>query len=170
LVGSNVNLDAFKSFSDDAPLWIYAFGKPLDEDGRRVTGEVLSAFLSTWHSHNVNVDGAFVILRDRFTILTAASRDSVSGCSLDSVSVTFKSLRNQHGLDALDGSLVHYRDGNDTIRSCSREAFKAEVAAGRCGSGTIVFDLTVGTLGGLRAGRFEVPFADSWHAGVFLAR
>jgi hypothetical protein len=33
---------------------------------------------------------------------------------------------------------------------------------------TIVFDLTIEMLGGLRAGRFEVPLADSWHAGVFL--
>ena len=165
-----MNLDAFQSFSDDAPLWNYAFKEPLGEDGRRRVEEVLSAFLSTWHSHNVDVDGAFAVVHDHFVILTAASRDSVSGCSLDSVSVTFKSLRDQHGLDALDGSLVHYRDGDNTIRSCGREAFKAEVAAGRCGSGTVVFDLTIGTLGDLRAGRFEVPLADSWHAGVFLSR
>jgi len=164
-----VNLDALESFSDSAPLWLYALNEPLGEDGRRRVDEVLSAFLSTWHSHNVDVEGAFAIVHDRFVILTAASRDSVSGCSLDSVSVTFKLLRDQHGLDALDGSLVHYRDGDNTIRSTSREAFKAEVAAGRCSSDTVVFDLTIGTLGDLRAGRFDVPLADSWHAGVFLA-
>ena len=33
---------------------------------------------------------------------------------------------------------------------------------------TVVFDVTIGTLGDLRAGRFEVPIADSWHAGAFL--
>jgi len=104
--------------------------------------------------------------RVRLPLSTIAS---VSGCSLDSVSVTFKLLRDQYGLDALDGSLVHYLDSDNTIRSTSREAFKAEVAASRCGSDTVVFDLTIGTLGDLRAGRFDVPLADSWHAGVFLA-
>jgi hypothetical protein len=164
-----VNIEAFKSFSDSAPLWIYAFEEPLGKDGRRLVDEALTAFMRTWHSHNVDVEGTFVVLHDRFAVLTAESRDAVSGCSLDSVAGNFKVLRDQHGLDALDRSLVHYRDSEDAIRSVGREAFKTEVTAGRCGSDTIVFDLTIGTLGDLRAGRFEVPLDDAWHAGVFLA-
>lgn len=164
-----MNVEVFKSFSDGAPLWIYAFEEPLSEEGRRLVDEALTAFMTTWHSHNVDVEGAFAVLHDRFAVLTAESQDAVSGCSLDSVSGNFKVLRDQHGLDALDRSLVHYRDSDDAIQSPSREPFKTEVAAGRCGPGTIVFDLTIGTLGDLRAGRFELPLADAWHAGVFLA-
>ena len=163
-----MNLDALKSIPDEAPLWIYAFKEPLGERDRRVVRKSLSTFMQTWHSHNVDVEGAFVILYDCFAILTAESEDGISGCSLDSCVGNFKSLRDQHGLDALDRSLVHYRDGQNAIRSSSREAFRADVAGGRYGRDTIVFDLTIGTLGDLRAGRFEVPLADSWHAGAFL--
>jgi hypothetical protein len=163
-----VNLDAFQSIPDEAPLWIYAFGEPLGERDRRVVHETLSAFMQTWQSHNVNVEGAFVILHDRFAILTAESENGISGCSLDSCVANFRLLRDQHGLDALDRSLVHYRDGGNVIRSSSREAFQADVSAGRCGRDTIVFDLTIGTLGDLRAGRFEVPLGESWHARAFL--
>jgi hypothetical protein len=165
-----MNLDVFTSYPDSAPLWIYAFEKPLVEDDRRVVEDVLSSFMRTWHSHNVDVEGAFAVFHDRFAILTAASRDRVSGCSLDSVAGTFKMIRDQRGLDALDRSLVYYRDGDSTIRSSSREAFKADVTSGRYGPDTIVFDLTIGTLGDLRAGRLEVQLADCWHADVFLAR
>jgi hypothetical protein len=163
-----VNVEAVKSFSDSAPLWIYAFEEPLGEDGRRLVDEAQSAFMRTWRSHNVDVEGGFVIPHDRFAVLTAESQDAVSGCSLDSVAGNFKLLRDQHGVDALDRCLVHYRDSDNVIRSSSREAFKTDVAAGSCGPDTIVFDLTIGTLGDLRTGRFEVPLADAWHAVAFL--
>lgn len=163
-----MNLDAFQSLPDSAPLWLYAFEKTLADDERHMVSDRLEAFLAEWHSHNVDVEGAFMIVYDRFVIISGASRDGLSGCSIDSSVENFKFFRNEHGLDALNRSLVHFRDSDGLISSLERPAFKTAVDSGRCGSQTIVFDLTVQTLGELRAGRFEIPLADAWHAKAFL--
>ena len=163
-----MTLDAFKLLPDNARVWIYAFRRPLEGSDRQLIDERLAAFMRSWHSHNADVEGAFAILHDRFVVLSGASRDGMSGCSIDSSVENFKFFRDEHGLDALDRNLVHYRDTNGAIHALDRAEFKAEMEAGRCGSETVVFDLTIRTLGDLRAGRFEMPLTDTWHAKIFL--
>jgi hypothetical protein len=162
-----MTLDVFTRLPDGARLWIYAFKKQLNDNERRIVEDRLGVFMKQWHSHQVDVDGAFAIIDDRFVILCGASRDGISGCSIDSSVENFKFFRDQHGLDALDRNLIHYRDADGEIRSIDRAAFQAEVGAGRCGPETTVFDLTIQSLGDLRAGRLERPLADSWHAQLF---
>lgn len=161
-------MNNFESFPDDARLWVYGFERPLDDEERRRVNERLEAFMAQWHSHNVGVRGDFVILQDRFVILTGASDNGISGCSIDSSVENFKFFRDELGLNALNRNLVHYRDAGGTIRVLDRAAFKSEVVAGSLGPDTIVFDLTIPTLGDLRAGRFETRMAESWHAKAFL--
>jgi hypothetical protein len=105
---------------------------------------------------------------NRFAILSGASHNGLSGCSIDSSVQNFKFFRDEYDLNALDRSLVHYRGGDGAVTALDRAAFRVEVDAGRCGADTPVFDLTIPTLGDLRAGRFEVPLADTWHAKLFL--
>lgn len=161
-------MDAFQSFPDEARVWVYAFENPLGEHERREVSERLTTFMDRWHSHNVGVRGDFAILHDRFVVLAGISESSISGCSIDSSVENFKYFRDEHGLDALNRSLVHFRDSRGEIRALDRGAFKAEVVAGNIGPDTIVFDLTIGNLGDLRSGRFETPMADAWHAAAFL--
>jgi hypothetical protein len=124
--------------------------------------------LEEWRSHSVDVEGAFTIVDDRFVILSGASRDGISGCSIDRSVENFKYFRDELDLDALNRNLIHYRDTDGAIQVRDRVAFKTELAAGRCGPETIVFDLAVQNLGDLRAGRFEIPLAESWYARAFL--
>ena len=161
-------LRAFESLPDTARLWIYGFKDPLAADDRSMVDERLASFMKSWHSHNADVTGAYVILEDRFVVLSGTSQNGLSGCSIDSSVENFKYLRDQHGLDALDRGLVHYRDNDGNIVALDRGAFRNEVAEGRCGSDTPVFDLTIQTLGDLRSGRFEIPLSGAWHATAFL--
>jgi hypothetical protein len=164
-----VSFEAFRDLSDDARLWIYAFESPLTGEQKRIVDDRLRTFMDEWRSHNVDVDGAYTILEDRFVILSGASHEGISGCSIDSSVNNFKYFRDYHGLDALTRDLIHYRDGDGRIRTVNRDAFQTEVDAGRCGSDTTVFDITLQTLGDLRAGRFEMPLSKSWHARIFLS-
>ena len=159
---------AFESLPDTARLWIYGFKDPLTADDRSMVDGRLAGFMKIWHSHNADVTGAYVILENRFVVLSGASQDGLSGCSIDSSVENFKYLRDQHGLDALDRGLVHYRDNDGNIAALDRSAFRNEVAEGRCGPDTPVFDLTIQTLGDLRLGRFEIPLSGAWHATAFL--
>ena len=165
---TDMNLQVFRSLPDEARVWVYAFDRPLTEAERRMVGERLEAFMREWHSHNADVEGSFTLAYDQFVIISGASRDGLSGCSIDSSVENFKFFRDEHGLDALNRASVHYRDSDGAVRALTRDRFKSEVDDGRCGAATTVFDLTVQTLGDVRAGRLEVPLADAWHAKVFL--
>jgi hypothetical protein len=163
-----MDLSAFEKLPDEARLWVYAFERTLSVDEARLVEQTLTAFMREWHSHDVDVFGAFTISHDRFVILSGASRDGISGCSIDSSVALFKSLRDEHGLDGLNRNLVFFRD-NGSIRSIDRAGFRAAAAAGRVGASTMVFDTTLATLGGLRRGRFELRLSDSWHATLTAA-
>lgn len=161
-------LKAFESLPDTARLWIYGFKESLGSEDQELVDERLASFMRSWHSHNVDVSGQYVILENRFVVMSGASRDGLSGCSIDSSVENFKFFRDQHGLDALDRGLVHFRNNDGEIVALDRRAFRSEVDAGRCGADTRVFDLTIQTLGDLRSGRFEVPLSEAWHAKAFL--
>jgi hypothetical protein len=163
-----MTLDAFNGLPDPARVWVYGFENPLGEADQRVVADRLGRFIAGWQSHGARVTGAYALLFDRFAVLSGMVGDGLSGCSIDSSVESFKIFRDRHGLDALNRNLVHYRDADGAIRALPRAAFAAEVASGRCGPRTTVFDLTIQTLGDLRAGRFEVPLAQAWHAKAFL--
>jgi hypothetical protein len=163
-----MDLSPFKELPDDARLWIYAFDRALTADEATLVRDRLTAFMDEWHSHKKDVTGTFTILEDRFVILSGASRDGISGCSIDSSVANFKHFRDEHGLDGLNRNLVFWRDSEGVVRSAERAAFREEVASGRLSAETSVFDTTAATLGDLREGRFERPMRESWHAKVFL--
>ena len=162
-------MDVFGSFPNEARVWLYGFQKPLSKSEQREVSARLAEFITRWHSHEVAVRGEFEILHDQFVAITGVSEDGLAGCSIDSVFENFKFLRDARGLDALNRDLVHFRDAGGTITVLDREAFKAEVTAGKIGPDTVVFDLTIPTLGDLRAGRFQTRLSDSWHAAFLPA-
>lgn len=161
-----MSLATFDYLPGDAQVWVYGFAKPLDGEARRIVDERLTSFLEQWQAHQAPVKGAYVILDDRFVVLSGMCADPISGCSIDSVFTNFKHLRDEHGLDSLDRSLVFYRDNDGTVQSVDRPAFQALLADGNVTPDTPVFDTTVRTLAELRE-RFEPRFADAWHAKLF---
>lgn len=162
-----MDLDAFSSLPDEAQLWVYGFAKPLGEAERGLIGGTLDQFLTEWSTHGTPVRGAYSFAGDRFVILAGHLEGGISGCSIDSSVRSFQRLRDAHGLDGLDRSLIHFRDANGDLRSVAFNEFQERVAAGEVGPDTEVFDTTIQTLADLRAGRFQLPFAESWHARSF---
>jgi hypothetical protein len=53
------------------------------------------------------------------------------------------------------------------VRAVERPEFRRLAQAGEVSEDTVVFDNTVATVGDLRAGRWEKPFRDAWHARAF---
>lgn len=160
--------EEFNDFADDARLWAYAFEKPLRGEDRRLVERRLSAFLHEWKSHHVDVRGAYSIAHDRFVFLAGSSAEGMSGCSIDNSVENFKYFRDEHGLDGLNRDLVFYRDDSGSIEALDRTSFQREIDTGRISRDTVVFDTTIERIGDLRAGRFEIPLSESWHARAFL--
>ncbi len=158
---------AFSHLPDDAQLWVFGFKQPLGERQKALIRETLEGFMPEWASHGAPVRCGFEILHDRFVLVAAISSDGMSGCSIDSCVREFKNLRDVHGLDGLDRSLVFFRGSDGTIDVSPFLAFRELAESGSLTGASLVFDTTIVKLGDFRSGRFERRFQDSWHAQSF---
>lgn len=162
-----MDLSVFETLPDDARLWIHGFENELEEHERAIIDQELGRFLPQWASHGTSVQAVFTVLFSRFGITAAHGEAGISGCSTDSLVRNFKALKTAHGLDGLNGGLVHYRDPEGKIHSVDHSQFREVVKSGLISSHTRVFNTLIGTLGQLRSGEFETTFSESWHARTF---
>jgi len=132
----------------------------------------MSAFLEAWTAHGSDLRVGLDWRHHRFLLVGVDERAAgASGCSIDALTRRLGELEEELGLRLRDASPVWYRDpaGDGRIQCVSRPDFRAMAGEGRVGAGTTVFDLTVESLGELRAGRWEVPAGRSWHARLLPA-
>ncbi len=159
---------SFDQLPDHARLWVFAAERPLSADeAERLLTEV-DEFLDGWHAHQVPLTCARDFRYGQFLLIGADERAAgVSGCSIDALVRTMKSLGAQLGVSLLDHGAVHFRRGDAIVRM-TRDAFAEAVAAGEVTPETIVFDNTATTVGAVRRGDWERPAAASWHATAFF--
>jgi hypothetical protein len=158
----------FDRLPDDARLWVFAADRPLDAREQEALLAHVDAFLAGWAAHGAPVVGGRELRHDRFLLVAADERATgVSGCSTDTLFRTLGELERTLGASLRDAGLVFWRDAEGTLRAEPRPAFRARVQAGEAGPDTPVFDNTVGSVGEVRAGRWERPMRDAWHARAF---
>ena len=105
---------------------------------------------------------------DQFLFVAVDQRAAgPSGCSVDALVRQMKALQQEIGVELVDHAPVLFRQGQEIAR-VPRDAFAELAEAGEVGPGTTVFNNTLTSLGEVRAGRWEVPASDSWHARAFF--
>jgi hypothetical protein len=72
------------------------------------------------------------------------------------------------GTSMVGGGNVYFRDPNGMVVWATRSQFELMSKLREVSGGTIVFDLTVTTVGEFRA-RFELRAQDSWHKALLGA-
>ncbi|MFN2441209.1 MAG: hypothetical protein ABR517_00855 [Thermoanaerobaculia bacterium] len=147
-------------------LWIFASPAPIDPAIERKIEDAMTRFGSTWKSKGNEVHAAFEIRDGRFLIVAAEEAVMNSGCSMDKLFRTVRSLSAEIGIDLLDSTPVYWREG-DQIRSSSRSEFRKLAESGQVGPGTLVYDITVDSIDELREGSWIRPAASSWHGEAF---
>lgn len=158
----------FDRLPDDARLWVFAAARPLNDEQQRALVSHADAFLARWAAHGAPVVGGRELRHGRFLLVGADERATgVSGCSIDTLFRSLGELERQMAIPMREGSLVYFRDPAGEIQAEPRPAFRQRAAAGGVKEETIVFDNTIGTVGELRAGGWEKPLRDSWHARAF---
>jgi len=158
--------DWFPGFPDQARLWVFGFSHRLSEEHFRLLKSRMEEFLSRWASHEQRVRGAWALLHDQFALLTGEVIGGPTGCSIDSSFEVFKTLKAEAGLDALDRSIIFYqKDG--AIHTADRAVFGTMVSSREILGDTLVYDLTLQTVGELRSRGFSVPFENCWHSKAF---
>ncbi|MGH7652145.1 MAG: hypothetical protein ACREMS_09910 [Gemmatimonadaceae bacterium] len=156
----------FKDLPDDARTWVFGSDRTLDQSATEILLREVDHFLAEWNAHG----SALTVGRDwrdgRFlTVAVDQSTAGASGCSIDGLFRTLKSLGPRLDASLVTSGLIFYRDQNGDIQSVDRERFTELSAEGKIKPDTTVFDPTVVTLGEWRA-RFELEAAQSWHAGL----
>jgi len=156
----------FDSLPDSARVWVYGSDGPIDS---RKEPQLLSAvddFLQRWAAHGVPLHSARRWDDGRFlTISVDSTREGASGCSIDGLFRTLKSLEPSIGAQIVTSGLVYYRGKDGQINAVSREEFCNRAIKGEITGDTEVFDLSVTTLNEWRS-RFRSRAADSWHASL----
>lgn len=160
-----------EALPDGARLWIFGAHRTVEEGEARRLEERTRPFLDEWTAHRRELRAAFGLLERRFlAVAVDESRTPASGCSIDALMGHVRSLEEELGVRFLDGTLVWYRAAAGRIASVNREEFRRLGRDGDVDGRTRVFDLTLGRLGELRAGRLEVAAEESWHARLLPDR
>jgi hypothetical protein len=130
----------------------------------------VDAYLAQWKAHGSPLTCARSWRDDRFLTVGVDQRSAgASGCSIDAMVRVLSDLERQFGLTLTDHGPVLYRAG-DRVERVPRPAFARLAREGIVGPDTVVFDNTLTRLAELRAGRWELPARDSWHARAFLSK
>jgi len=160
---------SFDRMPDDARLWVFAAPGPLGADQADALLARVDGFLERWAAHGAPVLGARDLRHGQFLLIAADERATgVSGCSIDTLFHTLGEVEETIGTELRrTASLVLWRDAEGAIRSADRAEFRRLAQGGEVGEDTVVFDNTVATVGDLRAGKWERPFRDAWHAKAF---
>lgn len=144
--------------SNDAHVWIFGISPALDAESSRILLDEVNAFLDHWAAHGVPIAGAAEVREGSFLVVAADEHREKSGCSIDRMFGTLRSLEQRFGVQILDSNRVFLRDDAQHVRALGRAEFRNAATAE-----TRVFDVTAEKLGEVRLGAWEKRASDSWH-------
>jgi len=163
-------LTAFEEFPDSARVWVYGVDRDLDPAAKDTLLAGVDSYLTHWTAHGGPLSAARDWRDGRFlTIAVDQEQAGASGCSIDGLFRTLKSLEQKIGASIITSSLVFFRAKDDRIRSGSRDQFSKLGATGEVNGDTEVFDPSVTSLGEWRA-RFLSRASASWHGSLLPTR
>ena len=155
---------SFSDLPDDARLWVFAAADVLSAEAEARLLHAVDGFLADWRAHGAPLacgrewrDGRFL------AVAVDQGPAEASGCSIDGLFRTLRTLEPSLGTQLLAGGLVFWRDEEGLVRRATRAEFAAHAATGAVRAETPVFDPAVDTLGRWRR-EFERPAGSSWHA------
>lgn len=157
-----------QSFPAHSRIWIFGVDRELDGRESSALLAAVDGFLADWAAHGVPLRAGRSWYYGRFLIVGADTRAaSPSGCSIDALVGVLQQMEVRLDVRFLGNEAVWYRDGDDCIRKASRPEFRGLARSGRVTPASVVFDNSITELSELRAGQWEGPARDCWHAAFF---
>ena len=164
-----MSLIAIDELPDTSRVWIFGADRPPDAEASAHLLEETRRFLEDWTAHRAHLAAGFDWRIHRFLhVAVDESATEASGCSIDALVGRLRELERELDLSLVDTSPVWFRDParGGLVRCVGRDRFRELAEEGRVDGDTIVFDLTVDELAAVRAGRWELPAAESWQAAL----
>jgi len=158
-------LTVFDELPDSSRVWVYGVDRPIERSGESLLLGEVDNYLTTWSAHGVPLSAARKWDGRFLTVAVDQTRAGASGCSIDGLFRTLKSLEPNIGAAVVTSGLVFFRGKDGAIRSVTRDEFGELGARGEVNGETEVFDPSVTSLGEWRA-RFSSHAANSWHRSL----
>ena len=156
----------FEDLPDSARVWVFGSDRPLKGKNAEILLSEVDRFLAGWKAHGAPLTVGRSWTDDRFlAIAVDQSTAGASGCSIDGLFRTLKSLEPKFKASLVTSGMVFYRDDSGEIMCSPRDRFAELGSEGKVSASTEVFDPTVTSLGEWRA-RFRLKAGESWHAGL----
>lgn len=160
-------LISFDTLPPSARVWVFGSLRPLEDSEAAILIADTDRFLEKWNAHGHPLYSGREWRDARFlTIGVDQTTEGASGCSIDGLYRSLRTLETTLGTELLAGGYVFYRTStaaDGEVRSVTRREFISSAAEGQVDQDTVVFDLSVETLGDWRE-RFETTAGQSWHA------
>jgi len=155
----------FETLPDHAILRVFPVeGGLADAEAGPFLG-VLNALLEQWRDKGAIISGGAALVEAAHFILVAyepASGD-LSGCTKDGLTHMVADFEKRLGKRILAAPRFAVAEGHGA-RFLGQREFREAAARGDIGTRTRVFDHLIGTVGELRAGRFDTTVGASWYA------
>jgi len=162
-------MTAFADYPDDAYLRVFNAARRLSEAEVARIGDAMRAFQMEWVAHEQPVTSAFDLVHDQFLVVATDPRAvQLSGCAKDALVGFVWQLGAELAVELVHSPPLCFRKGDDIV-AVDRATFGDLVERGEITGDTIVFDNTVHAVGPYRAGRWELPARDCWHAQAWEA-
>src|SRR6266545_2169388 len=115
-------LTAFEGLPDNARVWVYGVDRPLDEGKSSALLREVDNYLTSWTAHGAPLSAGRHWRDNRFlTVAVDQNRAGASGCSIDGLFSTLKSLEQKIGAAVITSGLVFFRGKDGNIRSVTRD-------------------------------------------------
>lgn len=153
-------------FSPQSRVWIYQSNREFTAQEIAEIEEKLIVFTDQWKAHGNELFAKAEVRYGFFIILTVDENQApVTGCSIDSSVRLIKEIEQAYGVDMFDRFNIAYKLGDRVVVN-GKEDFETMINIKQVTPQTIVFNNMVQTLEEFE-NKWEVPFANSWHAVVF---
>lgn len=163
-----MNIAALDGFPDTARVWVFGAERELTDAEAAMVFDAVDRFLAGWAAHGVPLRAARAWCHERFLVVAVDIESAPpTGCSVDALVTVLRNLERRLDTGLLGNEAVWYRGSDGDIRRASRRRFRALAREGEVVPDSVVFDNSITVLGELRAGRWEGPARDRWHAAFF---
>ncbi len=159
----------FSSLPDSARLWVFACDPVPEGTARSLLLNAADEFLDRWQAHGEPLTCARDWRDERFlAIAVDQSTAGASGCSIDGLFRTLRSLEASIGSRIVGGGSILFRAPDGSVACVSRDEFSAMAERGETSRSTMVFDTAITSAREWRE-KFEITAGDSWHAVLLAA-
>lgn len=151
----------FETLPPTARIWIFQANRPFKSEELTTVHERLRAFTEEWSVHGSPLETSYYVQFDQFIVLAAdESRQSASGCSIDSSVRVLKTLEQSFGVSLFDRNQVAFKT-MERIVLVPLQELKEKFRNGTLNEDTLTFNNLVGTRAEFEK-NWVVPAGETW--------